>query len=241
MSVQVYYSTSEEPCLDISHEKTLRDLKDTSLHSGRRAERQWTYQTCTEFGFCTSCTHLNTHTCAATHNPVPLTPVFCVCVCPCTDQTCEDTTCPFSGMVTLQLQTKVCPVAFGISQHSLPGRVAFTNAYYGGDKSNTQRVLYINGETGPKNCGQREHWDLSKVLKLHVCFSAGGIDPWKELSVVRDRTEAGGEAQTVFIEDTAHCADMMSKRVTDRNSLKRARQVTYVQYVIVHELHSYFR
>lgn len=59
--------------------------------------------------------------------------------------------------------------------------------------------------------------------------------------MVRDRTEAGGEAQTVFIEDTAHCADMMSKRLTDRNSLKRARQVTYVQYVIVHELNSYFR
>ena len=53
--------------------------------------------------------------------------------------------------------------------------------------------------------------------------STGGIDPWKELSVVQNRTREGEEA--VFIEDAAHCADMMSKRFTDRDSLKRAREV----------------
>ncbi|XP_074496690.1 thymus-specific serine protease [Sebastes fasciatus] len=162
---QIYHSTSEEPCLDVSHEKTVKDLMDTSLHSGRRrAARQWTYQTCTEFGFY---------------------------------QTCEDATCPFSGMVTLRSQTELCPMVFGISQHSLPGRIAFTNTYYGGDKPHTHRVLYVNG----------------------------GVDPWKDLSVVQDRsTEDGEEAQIVFIKDTAHCADMMSRRVTDRRSLKKARE-----------------
>ncbi|XP_036932963.1 thymus-specific serine protease [Acanthopagrus latus] len=160
---QIYRSTSEEPCLDISHEKAVKDLMDTSLLSGRRVERQWTYQTCTEFGFY---------------------------------QTCEDATCPFSGMVTLQVHTKVCPMVFGISQHSLPGRIAFTNTYYGGDKPSTQRVLYVNG----------------------------GIDPWKELSVVQSRTEDGEEAESIFIEDTAHCADMTSERVTDRRSLRKAKQ-----------------
>ncbi|XP_030298317.1 thymus-specific serine protease [Sparus aurata] len=160
---QIYHSTSEEPCLDISHEKAVKDLMDTSLHSGRRAERQWTYQTCTEFGFY---------------------------------QTCEDATCPFSGMVTLAVHTEVCPMLFGISQHSLPGRIAFTNTYYGGDNPSTHRVLYVNG----------------------------GIDPWKELSVMQGRTEEGEEAETIFIEDTAHCADMTSKRVTDRCSLRKAKQ-----------------
>lgn len=58
--LQIYHSTSKEPCLDISNEKTVRDLMDTSLHSVRRAERQWIYQTCTEFGFCT--THTQQHT-----------------------------------------------------------------------------------------------------------------------------------------------------------------------------------
>ncbi|XP_054455377.1 thymus-specific serine protease [Anoplopoma fimbria] len=144
-------------------QKTLKDLMDTTVHSGRRTARQWTYQTCTEFGFY---------------------------------QTCEDATCPFSGMVTLRAETELCLMLFGISQHSLPGRVAFTNTYYGGDKPRTHRVLYVNG----------------------------GVDPWKELSVVQDRAEEGEEAQTVFIKDTAHCADMMRGRVTDRRSLKKARQ-----------------
>uniref|UniRef100_A0A3B4YSE1 Thymus-specific serine protease-like n=1 Tax=Seriola lalandi dorsalis TaxID=1841481 RepID=A0A3B4YSE1_SERLL len=160
---EIYRSTSEEPCLDISHEKAVKDLMDTSLHSSRRAARQWTYQTCTEFGFY---------------------------------QTCEDATCPFSGMLTLQVDTQLCPLLFGISQHSLPARITFTNTYYGGDKPHTYRVLYVNG----------------------------GIDPWQELSVVQDRTEEEEEAQTIFIEDTAHCADMTSRRVTDRRSLKKARK-----------------
>ncbi|XP_035809242.2 thymus-specific serine protease isoform X2 [Amphiprion ocellaris] len=160
---QIYRSSSEESGLDISHEKTVKDLMDTSIHSGRRAERQWIYQTCTEFGFY---------------------------------ETCEDASCPFSGMVTLQTQTKLCTMVFGVSQHSLPARIAFTNNYYGGDNPHTHRVLYVNG----------------------------GVDPWKELSVVQDRTEEGEEAQTVFIKDTAHCADMASRRFTDRCSLRKARQ-----------------
>ncbi|XP_042343077.1 thymus-specific serine protease [Plectropomus leopardus] len=160
---QIYHSTGEEPCLDISHERTVKELMNTSVHSGRRAERQWTYQTCTEFGFY---------------------------------QTCEDTTCPFSGMVTLRSQAELCSILFGISQHSLPGRIAFTNAYYGGDNPHTHRVLYVNG----------------------------GVDPWRELSVVQEWTEEGEEAQTIFIKDAAHCADMLSGRVTDCRLLKKARE-----------------
>ncbi|KAM8902570.1 thymus-specific serine protease isoform 2-T2 [Spinachia spinachia] len=159
----IYRSSSEEPCLDVSHEKTVTALMDTAVYLGRTAERQWTYQTCNEFGFY---------------------------------QTCEEASCPFSGLVTLRSQTELCRMLFGISQHSLPERVAFTNTYYGGDDAHTHRVLYVNG----------------------------GVDPWKELSVVRRRAEGGREAQTVFIEDTAHCADMMSQRATDRRSLRAARQ-----------------
>ncbi|RVE64706.1 hypothetical protein OJAV_G00128930 [Oryzias javanicus] len=156
---QIYRSSTEEKCLDVSHEKTIQDLMDTSVHSSRRAERQWTYQTCTEFGFY---------------------------------QTCEDSTCPFSGLINLQAQTKLCTAVFGISQHSLPSRIAFTNSYYGGDEPHTHRVLYING----------------------------GIDPWKELSVV----QGGEEARSVFIDDTAHCADMSGRRFAKRDSLRKARQ-----------------
>lgn len=60
-------------------------------------------------------------------------------------------------MVTLQFQTEVCPTVFGISQHSLPRQVAFTNTYYGGDSPHTNRVLYINGEISAKHrINQRE-------------------------------------------------------------------------------------
>lgn len=65
--------------------------------------------------------------------------------------------------------------------------------------------------------------DLLKSC-VYIIFATGGIDPWKELSVVQDK-KGGQEAQTIFIEDTAHCADMMSRRVTDRWSLRKARQV----------------
>ena len=71
---------------------------------------------------------------------------------------------------------------------------------------------------------------LFNNLKSHIINATGGIDPWKELSVVQDRTEEGEEAQTIFIEDTAHCADMTSRRVKDRCSLKRARDVCMPQW-----------
>lgn len=70
-------------------------------------------------------------------------------------------------------------------------------------------------------------------LKIYIINATGGIDPWKELSVVQDRTEEGEEAQTVFIKDTAHCADMMSRRVTDRCSLKKAREVCMPQLNVI--------
>lgn len=50
--------------------------------------------------------------------------------------------------------------------------------------------------------------------------------------MVRDRTEGGEDDQTIFIEDTAHCADMASRRATDRRSLKTAKEVCRPEYNI---------
>lgn len=77
--------------------------------------------------------------------------------------------------------------------------------------------------------------DFIAHLRITVIVGTGGIDPWKELSVMQGRTEEGEEAETIFIEDTAHCADMTSKRVTDRCSLRKAKQVLYVclDYIIM--------
>lgn len=184
----------------------------------------------------------HTHTRAATHNPVPLTPVFCVCVY-LHAQTRRVRIPLVRSLGWLPCSSRLKFAQWRLAFPSIPCRDASpsqtltmgeTNLPHRGFSTSTVRL-------GQKNSGHRDHWDLSKVLKLHVCFATGGIDPWKELSVVRDRTEAGGAARTVFIEDTAHCADMMSKRVTDRKSLKRAQQVTHVQYVILHEHNSHFR
>lgn len=70
-----------------------------------------------------------------------------------TDLTCEDALCPFSRLLSLKSQTKVCQLVFGISQPSVSASVAFSNLYYGGERPTTHRVLYVNGETTRgKNC-----------------------------------------------------------------------------------------
>ena len=75
---------------------------------------------------------------------------------------------------------------------------------------------------------QKNIWFYCTFKNRFVIVATGGIDPWKELSVVQSRTEDGEEAESIFIEDTAHCADMMSERVTDRRSLRKAKQVLYM-------------
>ncbi|XP_073405233.1 thymus-specific serine protease [Dendrobates tinctorius] len=42
-------------CVDNSHEKTLSDLRNTQLNPVGVGERQWYYQTCTEFGYYQTC------------------------------------------------------------------------------------------------------------------------------------------------------------------------------------------
>lgn len=122
-------------------------------------------------------------------------------------------------MVTLQFQAEVCPTVFGVSRPSLARQIAFTNTYYGGDSPRAHRVLYINGGIRALSINSRVGGFTRAIL------ITGGIDPWKELSVTRDGGEGGTGDRVVFIEDTAHCADMRSERVTDRSSLQRARAV----------------
>lgn len=71
--------------------------------------------------------------------------VLLVCPCMIAVQTCEDSSCPFSRMLTLRAATELCTQLFGIPEEKLPGNVAFTNMYYGGDHPQTHRVLYVNG------------------------------------------------------------------------------------------------
>ncbi|KAJ7990179.1 hypothetical protein DPEC_G00297630 [Dallia pectoralis] len=160
---QLYRAANGEPCLQVSHRKTLDDLEDTHPGSADNRGRAWYYQACTEFGFF---------------------------------QTCEDASCPFSQTLSLRSQTVLCSELFDIPQHSLPGRIAFTNKYYGEKRPHTDRVLYVNGD----------------------------IDPWHELSVLEEDLDKGHNDMAVFIKGTAHCADMSPERATDRPALKLARK-----------------
>ncbi|KAG7319587.1 hypothetical protein KOW79_016730 [Hemibagrus wyckioides] len=156
----MYRAMVKEPCLDISHQRTILKLNTSS--SGSFGYRQWYYQTCREFGFY---------------------------------QTCEDTSCPFVRTLTLQDHTQLCPQLFEIPEHTLPMNIAFTNQYYGGDQAQTQRVLYINGD----------------------------IDPWMELSIVRNGTRVDKD-RAIVIHGAAHCADMNPARSGDKPSLRLARK-----------------
>ncbi|KAL4647410.1 thymus-specific serine protease [Arapaima gigas] len=158
----VELAAEKEQCLQASHKQIVLELQNTTIHTAGVGERQWYYQTCSEFGFY---------------------------------QTCEDAKCPFSRMLTLQSQTEICSLVFGIPQSSLPSHIAFTNRYYGANHPHTCRVLYVNGD----------------------------IDPWHELSVLPNG-DKGDNNRSILIKSTAHCADMNTSKDGDPPSLKEARQ-----------------
>ncbi|KAG5837339.1 hypothetical protein ANANG_G00238230 [Anguilla anguilla] len=161
--VKIYQDRAGESCLQTSFAQSVQELNDTTVKPSGVGERQWLYQTCTEFGYY---------------------------------QTCENASCPFSRMLTLQAQTVLCPLLFGVSQSSLASNVAFTNKYYGGDHPLTHRVLYVNGD----------------------------IDPWHALSMLRNGTAKADKDRAILIGGTAHCADMSSARSGDPPTLTEARR-----------------
>ncbi|KAJ1484340.1 serine carboxypeptidase S28-domain-containing protein [Baffinella frigidus] len=95
-------------------------------------ERVWYYQTCAEFGFY---------------------------------QTCDPgTKCPFTTaphLNSLQTYYDLCQLAFNISGGETEGRVAETNAVYGGTALGATRILFVNG----------------------------GVDPWRAQSVSEPRPD----------------------------------------------------
>ncbi|XP_069500482.1 thymus-specific serine protease [Ambystoma mexicanum] len=147
-------------CVNNSHEKALEDLKRTDLSLVGVGERQWYFQTCTEFGYY---------------------------------QTCEDKSCPFSQLMTLKSQVDLCSQVFGIPADSVQTSVQFTNEYYGADHPKSSRIIFVNGN----------------------------IDPWHALSVLKNQSHS---ELAIFINGTAHCANMGSPKPTDLPSLKKARE-----------------
>ncbi|KAM4696385.1 thymus-specific serine protease [Rhinophrynus dorsalis] len=121
---QMYMESMGLACVDNSHEKALADLRSTKLALVGVGERQWYYQTCTEFGYY---------------------------------QTCEDQSCPFSPLITLQSQLDLCSQIFQIPTESVHQSVQFTNEFYGADHPKSSRIIFVNGDVDP--------WHALSVLK----------------------------------------------------------------------------
>lgn len=147
-------------CVENSHEKSLSDLRNTKLNPVGVGERQWYYQTCTEFGYY---------------------------------QTCEDSSCPFSTLITLKSQLDLCTEVFNIPPESVRQAVQFTNEFYGADHPKSSRIIFVNGD----------------------------VDPWHALSVLKNQSHS---EIAIFINGTAHCANMSPSRTSDPPSLQKARE-----------------
>lgn len=111
--------TYEQNCLDISYNKFINDLKNTSWNSSASVGgRQWTYQTCIEFGFFQS-----------TDSPKqPFGPTI-------------------PAQFYIQQCQEIFEDAFDIN--FLKESVYNTNINYGGYNYEASRVVFVNGEVDP--------------------------------------------------------------------------------------------
>ncbi|KAG5189015.1 serine carboxypeptidase S28-domain-containing protein [Tribonema minus] len=147
-----FRAAANETCLETDWGDMLGELTNVTFN-GEAAARQWTYQTCNEFGYF---------------------------------QNAASASQPYAALgdiVTTDSFLRLCREAFGLA--ALP-QVDYVNDYYG--------ALGIRAR--------------------RVAFPSGSLDPWSALSVVgATPLRAPGET-AVFIDGTAHCADMHSGEPT---------------------------
>lgn len=111
-------------------------------------------------------------------------------------QTSDSALQVFGDLITLSSQLKTCSAVYGISASAVNEAVTATNKLYGG-KDNI-----------PKNA-------------TNIVFPNGSIDPWHALGVVQSRSSL----VSVFINGTAHCANMYPPSPQDLPALVQAREV----------------
>ena len=97
--------------------------------------------------------------------------------------------------MTLDLATDVCVKVYNVSAKAVNQSVYDTNKYYG-------------GKDIPKNV-------------TNIVFPNGSIDPWHALGILTNITDA---LPAIFINGTAHCANMYPPRDQDLPGLVNARK-----------------
>ena len=109
-------------------------------------------------------------------------------------QTTDSARQPFGDLITLSSQLKTCSEVYGVTAAEVSEHVQSTNKYYG-------------GRDIPKNA-------------TNIVFPNGSIDPWHALGVTKSISSG---LVAVFIEGTAHCANMYPPSPQDLQSLTAAR------------------
>ena len=109
-------------------------------------------------------------------------------------QTTDSALQPFGDLITLASQLKICSAVYELSPDSVNTAVTATNKYYG-------------GRNIPKNA-------------TNIIFPNGSIDPWHALGVLKTDKES---LVAIFINGTAHCANMYPPSPTDPPGLVQAR------------------
>ena len=110
-------------------------------------------------------------------------------------QTTDSPHQPFGSLITLDLSTDICSQVYNISATSINASVASTNQYY-------------SGRDIPKNV-------------TNIVFPNGSIDPWHALGITSNITES---LIAIFINGTAHCANMYPPSPNDPPGLIHARE-----------------
>lgn len=110
-------------------------------------------------------------------------------------QTSDSPSQPFGTLIDIDLYTIACEKVFGISLSQTANSINHTNAFYGGD-------------------------DISKNV-TNIIFPNGSIDPWHVLGITANISDT---LVAVFINGTAHCANMYPSNRYDRPQLVQARQ-----------------
>ena len=98
----------------------------------------------------------------------------------------------FSNMMGVWYDQLICKEAFGFS-HPLP-ETQWTNTVYGGRKNAATNVLFVHGS----------------------------IDPWHALGITDQGDTVQDSEYAVYIEGTAHCADLYAEKDSDPQSMKDA-------------------
>lgn len=166
--------SAKKDCQQFSYDSVIASMSSNVFRESE-AGRQWTYQTCNEFGF------------YQTSNLI--------------DQ-------PFGHDFPLNFSVQICQDLFGRA-FNLPyirNAVSATNIRYGAKDIRQRRIVFINGS----------------------------IDPWHALGLI-NQTKLFPDNDVIYIQGTAHCANMYPESEADLPQLKMAR--LKIAQLISHWLH----